>query len=310
MAESTVFSRPIGPEYQAIVPPLGSHLKHGPTRDRFMPTRVSYDQEARFERSLPLLLRSDTAQEADEWNRWRQSIAIRSAHGVENDPGDHVFHLLQNIRRYNEAARQVDKRRRNLFLTVPAAPEETDLLAVELEYVNTKYFALPRAMQQLLGLRLSNVIEAYDNYRRYSHQNRQQDAPWVFKQSKGLPSLTFESAVASSPVYGGTHPYYSKKRNLTKRIRTSVETKGLSTHSFSKRRRNITAPNTKPPGARFFIVEKIKGHRYGPGGKVEYLVKWKDYGDTENTWEPREKLRIDIPRLVDQYDRLNVRSPP
>lgn len=310
MAESTIPSPEIGPEYQAIVPPFRSRVEHGPPRDRFMPTRVSYDEEARFESSLPPMLRSHSAQEAEKWNQWRQDIAVRSAIGVENDPGDHVFHLLQNIRRYNDAVRRVDKRRRSLLLTVPLTPGDTDALAVELEHVKTKYFVLPRAMQKDLGIWLSNVIEAYDTYRRYSHHNRPHDAPWMFKQSKESPLLTFESVVASSPVYGGTHPYYPRKLNLTKRIRTSVDTKGLVAHASSKRHRNARAPNVKPPETRFFLVEKIKGHRHGPSGNVQYLVKWKDYDDSENTWEPRERLMVDIPRLIEEYDRLNIYSAP
>jgi hypothetical protein len=34
-----------------------------------------------------------------------------------------------------------------------------------------------------------------------------------------------------------------------------------------------------------FTIEKLLDKRY-PGPKVQYLVKWKDYGDEHNSWEP------------------------
>lgn len=39
-----------------------------------------------------------------------------------------------------------------------------------------------------------------------------------------------------------------------------------------------------------FIVEKILEKKLGKNNKVLYLLKWKGYDDTENTWEPVENL--------------------
>lgn len=48
-----------------------------------------------------------------------------------------------------------------------------------------------------------------------------------------------------------------------------------------------------------YVVEKIAGRRT-KGGKIEYLLKWKGYESSENTWEPKENL--DCPELIEAYE--------
>ena len=52
---------------------------------------------------------------------------------------------------------------------------------------------------------------------------------------------------------------------------------------------------------RKFIVEQIINKR-NVKNKVEYLVKWQGYADSENTWEPRSTLIKDVAEMVKQYD--------
>eukprot|EP01132_Coremiostelium_polycephalum_P007983 gene7983-9821_t len=55
-----------------------------------------------------------------------------------------------------------------------------------------------------------------------------------------------------------------------------------------------------------FIMESIVGKDI-IDGLVHYLVKWKGYRSSENTWEPRKHLILDIPDIVKQYE-LNLKK--
>ena len=49
-----------------------------------------------------------------------------------------------------------------------------------------------------------------------------------------------------------------------------------------------------------FSVEKVLNKRIGPGGRIEYLLKWMNYPESESTWEPRNNL--DCPELIQAYE--------
>jgi len=58
-----------------------------------------------------------------------------------------------------------------------------------------------------------------------------------------------------------------------------------------------------------YSVEKILDKRT-KGGKVEYLIKWEGYPDSENTWEPQDNL--DCPDIISAFEakRGKKEEPP
>lgn len=57
-----------------------------------------------------------------------------------------------------------------------------------------------------------------------------------------------------------------------------------------------------------YVVERIMTSRYNKKkNRMEYLVKWKGYDDTENTWEPKEHFKKS-PSLLNQYHQRGVKK--
>ena len=55
-----------------------------------------------------------------------------------------------------------------------------------------------------------------------------------------------------------------------------------------------------------YVVEKILDKR-SKGGKVEYLVKWENYTDADNTWEPLVNLES-VMFLVEEFENIRKKN--
>lgn len=53
-----------------------------------------------------------------------------------------------------------------------------------------------------------------------------------------------------------------------------------------------------------YIIEKVVDER-GTGNKKEYLVKFKDYGDEDNTWTSKEDIS---PELIHEYKKKSLQK--
>ena len=53
-----------------------------------------------------------------------------------------------------------------------------------------------------------------------------------------------------------------------------------------------------------YAIEKIVGKRTNRHGKIEYLVKWRGYPDSENTWEPKAQLAC--PEIIQEYENQRM----
>lgn len=51
-----------------------------------------------------------------------------------------------------------------------------------------------------------------------------------------------------------------------------------------------------------YIVEKVLSKRRKKGG-IEYLLKWKGYPDSENSWEPYFGIKDTCQELIEEYEK-------
>lgn len=56
-------------------------------------------------------------------------------------------------------------------------------------------------------------------------------------------------------------------------------------------------------GAPRWEVDRVIAQRGSRNGR-ELLVRWKDYGPEDDTWQPRSKLVREVPDIVEAYDAL------
>ena len=68
------------------------------------------------------------------------------------------------------------------------------------------------------------------------------------------------------------------------------------------KKKKVTKQSSKDDTNKNLIyeVDKILDHRFLSNKKLQFLVKWKGYDDSENTWENKENLS-NCPKIVNKY---------
>jgi len=54
-----------------------------------------------------------------------------------------------------------------------------------------------------------------------------------------------------------------------------------------------------------YEVEKVVNKRIVKG-QIQYLIKWKGFNETDNTWEPKENL--ECPELIAEYENAEIKK--
>ena len=82
---------------------------------------------------------------------------------------------------------------------------------------------------------------------------------------------------------------------------------GVSRCAYTRKELQIVPEYENPPPLSVirgtpthYIAERILGQRIRKG-QLQYLVKWKHYPESEATWESADKIREDVPNLVNLY---------
>uniref|UniRef100_A0AAV1VI17 Chromo domain-containing protein n=1 Tax=Peronospora matthiolae TaxID=2874970 RepID=A0AAV1VI17_9STRA len=55
-------------------------------------------------------------------------------------------------------------------------------------------------------------------------------------------------------------------------------------------------------GGQRYLVEQLLNHRDVNGRRTSYLVRWRGYPPSWDSWELRSQLMVDVLGLVEQYD--------
>ena len=124
--------------------------------------------------------------------------------------------------------------------------------------------------------------------------------------SNGLPTVRRSDSAPSAPTHDGDHARGS--HHLPKNGDDPQVPRALS--EVPTHRSEQIFPPPPPPlvdshGGQRFLVERIHNHRDVKGHRTSYLVRWRGYPPSHDSWEPRSQLLVDVEGLVRQYDETH-----
>uniref|UniRef100_A0AAV1V045 Chromo domain-containing protein n=1 Tax=Peronospora matthiolae TaxID=2874970 RepID=A0AAV1V045_9STRA len=106
------------------------------------------------------------------------------------------------------------------------------------------------------------------------------------------------------PPVGDAFPAHVRDRRVTQELRDQRGSRG---HTLSRDSlRSVFPPPPSPledsRGGQCYLIERLLNHRDVNGRRTSYLVRWRVYPPSWDTWEPRSQLMIDVLGLVEHYD--------
>ena len=111
-------------------------------------------------------------------------------------------------------------------------------------------------------------------------------------------------AVAHCPLSRDAYPVRDQYHNEEHELHEHTRVAQQSALTGSDR---VFSPPPHPlvdsHGGKRFLVERLLTHREVKGRRTSYLVRWRDYPPSADSWEPRNQLKADVPGLVEQYDK-------
>uniref|UniRef100_A0AAV1VI11 Chromo domain-containing protein n=1 Tax=Peronospora matthiolae TaxID=2874970 RepID=A0AAV1VI11_9STRA len=102
-------------------------------------------------------------------------------------------------------------------------------------------------------------------------------------------------------------PAHAQGRRVTPELR---DQRGSRSYTLPHDSLESVFPPPPPPledsrGGQRYLVEQLLNHRDVNGRRTSYLVRWRGYPPSWDTWEPRSQLMVDVLGLVEQYDAVH-----
>ena len=137
----------------------------------------------------------------------------------------------------------------------------------------------------------------------------------VASESGGQAGPQHDSDASPSPEVGRDRPRASSDAIALRSKRAGFDPKSLEEQSPLSQGQHGLQPIHRPPpalldkhGNRQFHVERLLKRRRR-NGQYQYLVKWRGYPESENSWEYEVPLRQDCPYAIDVFER-SVQGQP
>lgn len=187
-----------------------------------------------------------------------------------------------------------------------------------------------------------DVQDATDLATRIStlHTNLQRE--WIFLQNR-MAHYYNKKRLPAPILKEGDKVYLVRKNILTNRPSDKLDWKKIGPYRIDKKLSDVNYQIAFPQGTKIhpvfhvsllepapetipletdnevftargqaleYQVERIVGHRFDSrnGPKIEYLVKWEDYEDTDNTWEPQKHLEKECKEEISRYHELRKKQ--